>query len=161
MTVASIRDKLSDHHSLGLLIIFTSSLNTPPGELVGVSLCVGVDRNSHKSFQWWIETRCKDNRKAQDSGVALASCMIENAPTILWWDTHGASPQIYIFHIYAWPKFTQTPHLHQTKIYTNPDLHQTHIYTAQIYTNPCPHIYFTGFPFFWYLSPSKAIQPTR
>ena len=38
-------------------------------------------------------------------------------------------PQIYIFHIYTGPKFTQ-----------NPDLHGTHIYTAQIYTNPFPYI---------------------
>ena len=49
-------------------------------------------------------------------------------------------PQIYIFHIYTWPKFTQIPNLHGTQIYTNPDLHGTHIYTAQIYTNPFPHI---------------------
>ena len=38
-------------------------------------------------------------------------------------------PQIFIFHIYTGPKFTQIP-----------DLHGTHINTAQIYTNPCPHI---------------------
>ena len=35
-----------------------------------------------------------------------------------------ASPRIYIFHIYTRPKFTQTPHLHQTQIYRNPDLHR-------------------------------------
>ena len=40
-----------------------------------------------------------------------------------------ALPQIYIFHIYTRPKFTQIP-----------DLHGTHIYTAQIYTNPFPHL---------------------
>ena len=40
-----------------------------------------------------------------------------------------ALPQIYIFHIYTRPKFTQIP-----------DLHGTHICTAQIYTNPFPHI---------------------
>ena len=40
-----------------------------------------------------------------------------------------ALPQIYIFHIYTGTKFTQIP-----------DLHGTHIYTAQIYTNPFPHI---------------------
>ena len=51
-----------------------------------------------------------------------------------------ALPQIYIFHIYAGPKFTQITDLHGTQIYTNPDLHGTHIYTAQIYTNPFPHI---------------------
>ena len=49
-------------------------------------------------------------------------------------------PQIYIFHIYTGPKFTQIPNLHGTQIYTNPDLHGTHIYTAQIYTNPFPHL---------------------
>ena len=49
-------------------------------------------------------------------------------------------PQIYIFHIYTGPKFTQNPDLHGTQIYTNPDLHRTHIYTAQIYTNPFSHI---------------------
>ena len=37
--------------------------------------------------------------------------------------------QIYIFHIYTRPKFTQFP-----------DIHGTHIYTAQIYTNPFSHI---------------------
>ena len=42
---------------------------------------------------------------------------------------HLALPQIYIFHIYTGPKFTQIP-----------DLHGTHIYTAQIYTNPFSHI---------------------
>ena len=51
-----------------------------------------------------------------------------------------ALPQIYIFHIYAGPKFTQITDLHGTQIYTNPDLHGTHIYTAQIYTNPFPQI---------------------
>ena len=51
-----------------------------------------------------------------------------------------ALPQIYIFHIYTRPKFTQIPDLHGTQIYTNPDLHGTHIYTAQIYTNPFSHI---------------------
>ena len=51
-----------------------------------------------------------------------------------------ALPQIYIFHIYAGPKFTQITDLHGTQIYTNPDLHGTHIYTTQIYTNPFPHI---------------------
>ena len=50
------------------------------------------------------------------------------------------APQIYIFHIYTRPKFTQIPNLHRTQIYTNPDLHGTHIYTAQIYTNPFPYI---------------------
>ena len=50
------------------------------------------------------------------------------------------APQIDIFHIYTGPKFTQIPDLHGTQIYTNPDLHGTHIYTAQIYTNPFPHI---------------------
>ena len=50
------------------------------------------------------------------------------------------APQIYIFHIYTRPKFTQIPNLHRTQIYTNPDLHGTHIYTAQIYTNPFSHI---------------------
>ena len=49
-------------------------------------------------------------------------------------------PQIYIFHIYTWPKFTQIPNLHGTQIYTNPYFHnlkftqpdftQTQIYTA-------------------------------
>ena len=49
-------------------------------------------------------------------------------------------PQIYIFHIYTGPKFTQISNLNGTQIYTNADLHRTHIYTAQIYTNPFPHI---------------------
>ena len=51
-----------------------------------------------------------------------------------------ALPQIYIFHIYTGPKFKQILDLHGTQIYTNPDVHGTHIYTAQIYTNPFPHI---------------------
>ena len=45
------------------------------------------------------------------------------------WLISRALPQIYIFHIYTGTKFTQIP-----------DLHGTHIYTAQIYTNPFPHI---------------------
>ena len=45
------------------------------------------------------------------------------------WLISGALPQIYIFHIYTGTKFTQIP-----------DLLGTHIYTAQIYTNPFPHI---------------------
>ena len=35
-----------------------------------------------------------------------------------------ALPQIYIFHIYTGPKFTQIPDLHGTQIYTNPNLHK-------------------------------------
>ena len=39
-------------------------------------------------------------------------------------------PQIYIFHIYTGPNFTQIPDLHRNRIYTNPDLH------GPIFTQP-------------------------
>ena len=48
------------------------------------------------------------------------------------WYLHGATVSK------AFPGGTPNlhfPHLHQTQIYTHPDLHETHIYTAHIYTN--------------------------
>ena len=68
-------------------------------------------------------------------------CSWDQAWCCAWGD--WVLPQIYIFHIYTGPKFTQIPDLLRIQIYTNPDLHGTHIYTAQIYTNPfpCIHVY--------------------
>ena len=52
---------------------------------------------------------------------------------------HLALPQIYIFHIYTGPKFTQIPDLHGTHIYTGLFSHidpKKQIYTNQLYTKP-------------------------
>ena len=73
-------------------------------------------------------------REANGHPIPLVAC---NNDQCNGWK---ALPQIYNFHIYTGPKFTQIPDIHWTQIYTNPDLHGTHIYTAQIYTNPFPHI---------------------
>ena len=73
-----------------------------------------------------------------------------------WWLTYDmVAPQIYIFHIYTWPKFTkptftQNPDLHKlkftqlrfthTQIYTAQYWH-TQIYTTQIYTKLKPNLH--------------------
>ena len=74
-------------------------------------------------------------QKMDEAIMALEAVGIFDMPNF-----YRVAPQIYIFHIYTRPKFTQIPNLHRTQIYTNPDLHGTHIYTAQIYTNPFPYI---------------------
>ena len=64
-------------------------------------------------------------REANGHPIPLVAC---NNDQCNGWK---ALPQIYIFHIYTGPKFTQIP-----------DIHGTHIYTAQIDTNPFPHLDF-------------------
>ena len=77
------------------------------------------------------------------------------------WDGHGVVAQIYIFHIYTRPKFTdptftQNPDLHkpkftqlrftQNQIYTALHWH-TQIYTTQIYTKLNPNLHRPKFTF--------------
>ena len=86
--------------------------------------------------QGWLYYHHHDHNHNLQPIVYLLVQLLDHIPP----SCLSVAPQIYIFHIYTRPKFTQIPNLHRTQIYTNPDLHGTHIYTAQIYTNPFPYI---------------------